>query len=56
MLLCGEVISVTVCLGKQEGDYIVLILAEAKQLKATCQLMDDQIIAVQQEKKQTGRR
>ena len=46
----------TACLGKKEGDYIVLKLAEGRQLKATCQLIDDQMVAVPQEKKQTGRR
>lgn len=46
----------TACLGKKEGDYVVLELAPGKEIKATCTLMNDQMIAIPQENKKKGRR
>lgn len=38
----------TACEGKQEGDFVVFILSEGKQIKATCQIIDDHMVAVPQ--------
>ncbi len=46
----------TACVGKKVGDYVVLILSEGKEIKATCHLLSDQMVAVPQEKKKTDRR
>lgn len=44
------------CEGKKAGDYVLLILAEGKEIQATCQLIDDQMVAVPKETKKPERR
>lgn len=46
----------TACLGKKEGDSVLLQLAPGKEIIATCKLLNDQMIAVPQEQKRSGRR
>ncbi len=38
----------TACEGRQEGDFVVFILSEGKDIKATCQIIDDHMVAVPQ--------
>lgn len=38
----------TACEEKQEGDFVVFILSEGKKIKATCQIIDDHMVAVPQ--------
>lgn len=46
----------TACAGKKAGDYVVLVLADGKEIQATCQLMEDQMVAVPQQKMKPNRR
>lgn len=46
----------TACEGKQEGDYVLLILAEGKEIKATCQVIDDHMVAVPQKSSKPNRK
>jgi hypothetical protein len=48
--------SFTACHDKKEGDFVLLVLAEGKELQATCKLIDDQMVAVPKESKKEERR
>lgn len=44
------------CEGKQQGDFVVFILSEGKEIKATCQVVDDHMVAVPQKFGKADRR
>lgn len=46
----------TACSDKTEGDTVVLFLSDGKELKATCTIVDDHMVAVPEKSKKPPRR